>query len=112
MSRYCTDWQDICALSELNPGEGVCALVQDQHLALFLLRSGQLFALDNHDPLGKANSVFRARIDEESRTLALEAAGQKRRYCLHSGRNLEQQEVSLATFPVRVKNNRVQLALG
>ncbi|WP_035385262.1 nitrite reductase (NAD(P)H) small subunit [Ferrimonas futtsuensis] len=111
MSRDCPDWQDICALSELIPGEGVCALVQDQQLALFLLRSGQLFALDNHDPLGKANSIFRARVDEESRTLALEAAGQPRRYCLHSGRNLEQREISLATFPVRVRNNRVQLAL-
>ncbi len=44
-------WTDICAVTDIIPGTGVCALLGQHQVAVFRpYADEQLFALDNIDP--------------------------------------------------------------
>lgn len=48
-------WFTVCDLAVLMPGRGVAALLPDGHqVALFLDRTGRMYAIDNRDPFSGA----------------------------------------------------------
>ncbi|WP_407541085.1 nitrite reductase small subunit NirD [Deinococcus radiomollis] len=53
-----SNWTSVCALSDILPGGGVCALVGGQQVAVFRL-GGRVFALSNFDPFTRANVLSR-----------------------------------------------------
>ena len=52
------EWVPVCGTDDLIPNAGVCALVAGREVAIFYLPDAQpsLYAIDNHDPIGGANS--------------------------------------------------------
>nr|WP_315982961.1 nitrite reductase (NAD(P)H) small subunit [Aliamphritea spongicola] len=54
------DWHSICPASELVGNAGICALIRQQQVAIFYLPDeNAVYALDNYDPIGKANVLSR-----------------------------------------------------
>jgi nitrite reductase (NADH) small subunit len=70
-----------------------------------------LYALDNYDPIGKANVLSRGLVGDLRGTLVVASPLYKQHFSLASGRCLEQEEVAVATYPVRVNDGWVEVAL-
>ncbi|USD37709.1 MULTISPECIES: nitrite reductase small subunit NirD [Ferrimonas] len=102
-------WQEICALDDLSPDSGVCALLDNKQVAIFYLANGELYAIGNHDPLGKANVMSRGLLAEVDGTLTVSSPLYRHHYCLSSGRCLQDDTVSVPTYPVRTVDGKVQL---
>lgn len=50
-------WTDICALTDIIPGTGVCALLGSHQVAIFRpLADEQVYAIDNVDPFYQSSS--------------------------------------------------------
>ncbi|WP_448549461.1 nitrite reductase small subunit NirD [Thalassotalea fusca] len=118
-------WLAICTLDALIENAGVCALLANQRqVALFYLpaHSPSLYAIDNYDPIGKANVLYRGIVgstaivnsDNGEQTHAAFVASPlfKQQFLLSSGQCLQQDDVQLRTYSVRVRDNMVQLLVS
>ncbi|KKD58951.1 nitrite reductase [Grimontia sp. AD028] len=105
-------WQTICEKSDLVKNTGVCALLEDKQVAVFLCgRTDSLYAVDNYDPIGKANVLSRGMIGSIGDKTVIASPLYKQHFCLDSGICLEDENVSIATYPVRCHEGAVQLSL-
>ncbi|MEH6346187.1 MAG: nitrite reductase small subunit NirD [Bermanella sp.] len=104
-------WTDVCALTDINLDTGVCALVNDQQVAIFRPASADtLFAVGNFDPIGEANVLSRGLISDIKGQLTVASPLYKQHYVLASGECLEDDSVSIPTFEVKVEGDRVLVA--
>lgn len=109
-----TNWVTVCQTSDLINNSGVCALVNEQQIALFKITDGQtekLFAVSNWDPIGEANVLYRGLIGSVEDEIVVISPLYKQRYCLKSGICLDSDEVKLNVYPVRLEHHCVQLQL-
>lgn len=105
-------WIDVCALNDLQPDSGVCALVAGQQIALFYLhKTDEVFAVNNFDPIGKANVLSRGMIGDLGGEPMLASPLYKQHYSLRTGICFEYADVKIATYPVRIDNQRVAVKL-
>lgn len=101
-------WIDVCAIGDLQPDSGVCALVAGKQVALFYLsKSQEVFAVSNFDPIGKANVLSRGMIGDLGGEPMLVSPLYKHHYRLKTGVCFEYDDVTIATYPVRIENHRV-----
>ncbi len=107
------EWITVCSADDLVEGAGVCALLsktgKDEPLALFKVSGAGIFALSNYDPLGEAWVLSRGIIGSVGDKLVVASPLYKQHYCLDSGACLENQAVSVPTWPVRVDRGQVQI---
>lgn len=105
-------WIDVCAADDLQPDSGVCALVAGKQIALFYLhKSREVFAVDNFDPIGKANVLSRGMIGDLGGEPMLASPLYKQHYSLKTGSCFEYAEIKIATYDARLDNGRVMLNL-
>ncbi len=103
-------WTDICKTDDILPGTGVCALLENQQIAIF--RPGetpQLFAISNIDPFFQASVLSRGIIGEHSGELWVASPLKKQHFRLRDGLCLEDSNYSVAAYPVRITGGVVQL---
>jgi nitrite reductase (NADH) small subunit len=106
-----SNWTDVCALTDIDLDTGVCALVNDQQVAIFRpAGSGNLYAVGNFDPIGEANVLSRGLISDIKGQLTVASPLYKQHYVLESGACLEDDSVSIPTFEVKVEGQRVLVA--
>jgi nitrite reductase (NADH) small subunit len=106
-------WIDVCSLDDLQADSGVCALVAGRQVALFYLsKTGQVFAVANFDPIGKANVLSRGMIGDLGGEPMLASPLYKQHYSLRTGVCFEYADVKIDTYPVRVDNSRVAVSIG
>ncbi len=104
------NWKTICPLTDLLPGTGVCALVDNDHVAIFRPeKSEQLFATSNIDPVTGSSVMSRGLIGEKDGAFYVASPLLKQRYLLACGASMDQEGMELRTFDVRVHNNRIQI---
>ena len=101
------DWVSVCKLDDIVPNTGVCALVNERQVAIFRLDDGRVFAIDNHDPFSRANVLSRGIVGDLKGELVVASPVYKQHFGLASGRCVEDPDVSVAVFPVRVENGAV-----
>lgn len=109
-----TNWVTVCQQDDLVDNSGVCALIEGKQVALFKLRSAndeKVYALSNWDPLGKANVLYRGLIGSMQNTPIVISPLHKQRYCMLTGQCIDNDEAKLDVYPVRVKDQCVQLGL-
>ena len=105
-------WIDVCALAELVPDRGVCALVGETQVAVFRVSpDGDLYALSNLDPFSRAFVMSRGIVGSKGDIPKVASPMYKQTFDLRTGRCLDDQSVSVPTFPVRVIDERVQVAV-
>ena len=102
-------WEMICQRSDLVDGSGVCALLGNKQVALFYLPGEEppLYALGNRDPIGKANVLSRGIIGDINGELVVASPLYKQHFSLRTGVCLEQEEVSVEAYDVRLEGDSV-----
>ena len=105
-------WVDVCAVDDLVPDRGTCALVGDQQVALFRVApDGELFALSNYDPFSGAYVLSRGIVGSKGDILKLASPVYKQSFDLRSGRCLDDPSVAVPTFSVRELDGRVLVGM-
>ncbi len=101
----------MCLASELVADRGVCAKVGDHQVAVVLTSGdGALYALDNHDPFSGANVLSRGIVGSLGSRTVLASPVFKQHFELATGRCVEDPDVAVATFGVRVAHGWVEVA--
>lgn len=108
-----TTWVDVCALEDLVPGRGVCALVGGAQVALFRVEPGdRLYALGNRDPFSGANVLSRGIVGSRGEVPKVASPMYKQSFDLRDGRCLDDPSVAVPTHAVRVVGGRVEVAVA
>jgi len=105
------EWHDACVIDEVAPGSGLAVLVGDEQIAIVRTQGGFLAALSNFDPFSKAFVIARGTVGEQAGTAKIASPIYAQSFCLETGVCLEDKNVRLAVFPIRVANGRIQVAL-
>ncbi|GAB1256792.1 nitrite reductase small subunit NirD [Aurantivibrio plasticivorans] len=110
MTAVANNWETVCQLDDIAPNTGVCALFNGRQVAIFrLATSDDVFAVDNFDPFGEANVLSRGLIGSIGGELVVASPLYKQHFSLTTGTCLEDETVSIDTFPVRIESGKVQL---
>lgn len=103
-------WNQVCALDNVYPATGVCALIEGKQIAIFRPSDeAQIFALDNMDPFACANVLSRGIICEHQGKLWVASPLKKQRFNLEDGSCLEDAEVSISAYKTRVKDGHIEV---
>ena len=100
-------WLAVCKLDDIVPNTGVCALVAGQQVAVFRLDDDSVYALDNYDPFSRANVISRGIVGDLKGKLIVVSPVYKQHFSLASGQCLEDPEVRVAVFRVRLEGDMV-----
>lgn len=105
-------WWPVCALDDILPDTGVCALIAGRQIAVFRLgATDTMFAIDNHDPNSGANVLSRGLIGNLGERIVVASPIHKQHFDLKTGECLEQPESSVRAYPVRVDTGTVEVAV-
>ena len=105
-------WQDICEIADIPPMSAVCALHQGKQVAIFNLSLlGEIKSISNHDPIANANVLSRGLIAEVDGRYVVASPLYKQHFCLETGECLQDSEIKVPVFDVRVNQNKVQLKI-
>jgi nitrite reductase (NADH) small subunit len=107
-----TGWTAVCALDDIVPETGVCARVQERHVAVFRLGEDRLYAIDNVDPKSGASVLSRGLVGNLGERIVVASPLYKNHFDLATGECLEAPEHSVRAHAVRVDNGRVLVALN
>ncbi|MFE7032220.1 nitrite reductase small subunit NirD [Streptomyces sp. NPDC057621] len=98
------DWFAVCDLSVLIPGRGVAALLPDgRQVALFLDRTGRMYAIDNRDPFSGAAVLSRGLTGSHRGRPFVASPLLKQRFDLTTGACLDDESVRVTTYEVRAR---------
>ncbi len=104
-------WVTLCPLEELTINDGVCALVADEQVAVFKVGDDEsdIYAISNFDPFGNANVLSRGIVGDVKGKAVVSSPLYKQHFCLESGQCLQDENVKLKTFTVRVNDGIVEI---
>ncbi len=105
-------WTDICAVDDILPSTGVCALVDNRHVAVFRLGADQFFAIDNVDPKSGASVLSRGLLGNLGDRVVVASPLYKNHFDLHTGECLEAPEHSVRAYSVRADGARVKVSVS
>jgi len=97
-----SEWVAVCRLDDIVPNSGVCALVGARQVAVFRLDDDSVYAIDNHDPFSRANVLSRGIMGDVKGELVVASPVYKQHFSLTSGKCLEDPEVRVLVYPVRL----------
>jgi len=106
------EWHDACVIDEVAPGSGLAVSVGDEQIAIVRTESGFLAALSNFDPFSNAFVIARGLVGDRGGVPKIASPIYRQSFCLETGECLEDRNIRLAVFPVRVANGRIQIALS
>ncbi|ARX83344.1 nitrite reductase small subunit NirD [Streptomyces alboflavus] len=97
-------WLTVCAAARLTPGRGVAVLLPDgrRQAALFLDRTGRLYAIDNRDPFSGAAVLSRGLVGSADGRPFVASPLLKQRFDLETGRCLDDDEAGVGVYEARV----------
>lgn len=105
-------WLSVCSQTDLQPDSGVCALVEGQQIALFHLpKDKAVYAIQNYDPIGKANVLSRGIIGDIKGEPVVASPLYKQHFSLLTGRCCEIETVHVVVYGVRINNGYVEVLL-
>jgi nitrite reductase (NADH) small subunit len=94
----------------LTPGRGVAALVDGEQVAVFLLATGEVVAVDDRDPFTGVAVLSRGLVGDAGGEPTVASPIYKQRFELRTGRCLDDDSVSIQTWVVRVRDGQVEVA--
>ena len=105
-------WVDVCAVDDLVPDRGVCALVSGHQVAVFRVSpTDELYAVSNHDPFSRANVISRGIVGSRGDIPKVASPMYKQNFDLRSGQCLDDVSVALDVYLVRRRAGRVEVSL-
>jgi len=109
-ANYISQWHDVCHANDLVTNSGVCALIGDTQVAIFKVQlDGEIniFAIDNWDPIGEANVLYRGIVGTLTDKIVVASPLYKEHYDLATGACLERDDIQVSIYSVRVENDSV-----
>jgi nitrite reductase (NADH) small subunit len=104
-------WVDVCHIDDIQEGTGVCAKVNNQHVAIFRPRDNdEVFAISNIDPFAAASVLSRGFICEHKDELWVASPLKKQRLNLITGECFENEDVNIPSFQSKVDDQRIFVA--
>ncbi|MGS2613740.1 nitrite reductase small subunit NirD [Micromonospora sp. LZ34] len=103
-------WTPICPLDRLEPDRGVAALVDGVQVALFRT-AGEVFAVDNLDPVAGAYVLSRGIVGSRRGVPTIASPLHKQVYDLRTGHCLDLPGVSVTRHEVRCRDGVVEVRL-
>jgi len=100
-------WHLVCALEDIWPNMGVCALLEGRQVAIFRLQDNQLYAMDNYDPHSDANVLSRGIVGDLGGERVVASPIYKHHYQLRTGVCVEDASISLKIYPVELRDGAV-----
>ena len=108
MARECEEWEDVCALDDVLPGTGVCAIVAGQQVALVRTAvPDAVYAIGNFDPFSKAFVLSRGIVGDRGGVPKIASPIYKQSFDLRTGQCLDDAQVRVPTYDVRVEHGRI-----
>lgn len=96
------EWTPACTVDSLVPGRGVAVLLRGgTQVALFLLETGETFAVGNVDPFGRAAVMSRGLVGDRAGEATVASPLLKQVFSLVDGRCLDDESVGLGSFETR-----------
>ena len=106
-----TGWTRVCPLDVLVPDRGAAALVDGHQVAVFRLSgSGDVHAVDHHDPFSGANVMARGLVGSRGGVPTVASPMHKQSFDLVTGHCLDDDSVALRVWPTRVTDGWVEIA--
>lgn len=107
-------WQSVCKKEDLVADAGIAVWTEAGPVALFYLPDTpeQVFALSHFDPVGGANVLARGIVGDIQGEPVVASPLYKQHFSLMDGRCLDQESAGVTCYPVRLKEGRVELAVG
>jgi len=99
-------WEDVCALDDILPGTGVCALVAGRQVAV-VRTAADLYAIGNFDPFSKAFVLSRGIVGDRGGVPKIASPIYKQTFDLRTGQCLDDPRVRVPSYEVRVERGRV-----
>ena len=94
---------------ELPVDRAVCALVEGEQIALVRTSEGELYAVGNFDPIGRAMVMSRGIVGSRAGRDVLVSPLHKQAYDLETGECLDKDGYALPVHDVRVVNGLVEV---
>ncbi|MGF6721153.1 nitrite reductase (NADH) small subunit [Paraburkholderia sp. GAS41] len=113
LEKPASNWVSICALDDIVPDTGVCALVEGRQVAVFNVAQGEggVYAIDNYDPCSHAAVLSRGLIGSLGERIVVASPIYKQHFDLRTGECLEAPEHSVSAFAAQVKDGHVWVAV-
>jgi len=105
-------WQEVCRLDQVPVERGVCALLSGEQVALFRLPNGDLFAVGNLDPFSGAMVLARGIVGSRGDAATVASPMYKQVFDLRTGVCLDNPEVAIPSYPIRVRDGVIEVALA
>jgi nitrite reductase (NADH) small subunit len=103
-------WTPVCALQDVVPGTGVCALVEGRQVAVVRVGEGdEVYAIDNFDPFGKAFVLSRGIVGDRKGVPKIASPLYKESFDLRNGQCLDDAAVRVRAYEVRVRGGRIEV---
>ena len=102
-------WTRVCNLDALAVDRGAAALVDGHQVAVFRLASGDVYAVDHRDPFSGANVMARGLVGTRGDTSTVASPIYKQVFDLSTGQCLDDESVTLRSWPVRVVDGMVEV---
>lgn len=102
-------WSAVCALDQIVPDTGVCALLNGRQVAVFRVGADapRVFAIDNYDPNSDAAVLSRGLVGSIGDRIVVASPIYKQHFDLATGECLEAPHNGVASYPVRVEDGRI-----
>jgi nitrite reductase (NADH) small subunit len=101
-------WLDICALDDIIPSTGVCAMIGGRQVAI--VRVGdRVYAIDNFDPFSKAFVLSRGIVGDKGGVPKIASPIYKQSFDLRTGQCLDDPNVRVPVYSARVRQGRVEI---
>lgn len=107
-----TGWTAVCAVEQLPRERGVAALVGGRAVAVFRTYDDEWFALDNHCPFARASVLARGIVGTRGDVPFVASPMLKQPFGLRDGVCLDDPDVRVATYPVRVVDGVVHVGVS
>jgi len=105
-------WVSACPVGRLVAGRGVAVLLPGgAQAALFLLPNGMIYAVGNIDPYAGAGVISRGLTGDRAGEPTVASPLLKQVFSLRTGAALDDPEVALPTYAVRVQQGLVRLGV-
>ncbi|WP_295994413.1 nitrite reductase small subunit NirD [Rugamonas sp.] len=106
-------WNAVCALDDIVPDTGVCALLDGRQVAVFRIGDDapRVFAIDNYDPNSQASVLSRGLVGSLGERIVVASPIYKQHFDLQTGECLEAPEHSVVAYPARIDGDKVWVAL-
>jgi nitrite reductase (NADH) small subunit len=112
VERATTTWVVVASVADLMPDCGVAALVGTAQIAVFRLSTDEVYAIGNYDPISGVNVLSRGIVGDRSGEPKVASPIFKQSYSLRTGVCLDDPTVSVPTYPVRVSDGFIEVAVA